>query len=261
MPTLPTGITRESGTIYDILKIDLAIARTNVEVEIIGDVISVVEITGTLDVRLNEKDEPLIELDKVSRTRIIPQKFTKLFFTNTAQPGKSATLYIGREASFIIDPKIVGTVGILDAADARINPAKEDGNLANLDIRLTELEKRLRWGEDIAEPSWTIGDEVTAPPAGTDLVSTTVGTGVSGRIFGIHIVANEANEFKLIWTSGGVTKSLRFAIPSASSIYIVSQTPMNKGYLADSGTTVSIQNVNAGSAGIVYQASLLYAEA
>jgi len=133
MPTLPSGVTRISGTLYDILTLDLGIARTDAEVEIIGDVISVIEITGELDVKLNEKDEPAIELDKVSRTRIIPKKFTKLFFTNTAQTGKSATLYIGREASFVVDPKIVGNVGLLDKTDTRINPATEDSVKALVD--------------------------------------------------------------------------------------------------------------------------------
>jgi len=118
---------------------------------------------------------------------------------------------------------------------------------------------KFRWGEDI-EPDWIVGAEATAPAAGTNLVSKTVGTGVTGRIFGIHISANEANEFKLIWTSGGVARSLRFSLASAGVIYIASQTPMNKDLLADEGTTISIQNVGAGSAGIVYQASLLYAE-
>jgi len=126
MRTLPSGITRVSGTTYDILGIDLGIARTDAEVEIIGDVISVIEITGELDVKLNEKDEPPIELDKVSRAVIKPAKFEKLFFTNVAQTGKSATLYVGREASFIVDPKIVGTVGLLDKTDTRIDPATED---------------------------------------------------------------------------------------------------------------------------------------
>jgi len=139
MPTLPSGITRSSGTLYDVLTIDLGIARSDVEVEITGDVISVIEITGELDVKLNEKDEPVIELDKATRITITPKKFTKLFFTNTAQAGKKATLYIGREASFVPEAQRVGSVGILDSADVRIDPAKEDGNLATLLARIQEV--------------------------------------------------------------------------------------------------------------------------
>jgi len=237
MPTLPTGITRESGTIYDILTIDLATARTNVEVEIAGDTISVISITGELDVRLNEKDEPLIELDKVTRTVIKPAKFIKLFFTNTAQPGKSATLYIGREASFIVDPKTVGEVGLVDSAGLRI----------------------IRWARDV-EPEWVHGTEVTAPAAGTSLVSKTVGTGKSGYVYGFLISAGEANDFKLNWTSGGTAYSMRITFGNAGTTQNVSRAALNEGLPADAGTSVTITNVNAGSAGIVYQARLLYTE-
>jgi len=139
MPTLPTGITRSSGTLYDVLTIDLGIARSDVEVEISGDVISVIEITGTLDVKLNEKDEPVIELDKATRITITPKKFTKLFFTNPAQTGKSATLYIGREASFVPEAQRVGSVGILDSADVRIDPSKSEETKALIDDTIKGL--------------------------------------------------------------------------------------------------------------------------
>jgi len=237
MPTLPSGITRVSGTIYDILNLDLGIARTDAEVEIIGDVISVIEITGELDVKLNEKDEPPIELDKVSRTRIIPKKFERLFFTNKAQAGKSATLYIGREASFIVDPTIIGEVGLIDSAGLRI----------------------IRWGRDI-EPEWVHGTEVTAPAADTSLVSKTVGAGMSGYFYGFLISAGEANDFKINWTSGGTSYSIRIVFGGKGTTQNLSKTPLNEGLPADAGTSITITNVSAGSAGIVYQARLLYAE-
>jgi len=150
MPTLPSGITRSSGTLYDVLTIDLGIARSDVKVEISGDVISVIEITGTLDVKLNEKDEPIIELDKATRITITPKKFTKLFFTNPTQTGKSATLYIGREASFVPEAQRVGSVGILDSADVRIDPSKSEETRALIDDTIKGL---LR----------SIGDAGTAP--------------------------------------------------------------------------------------------------
>jgi len=156
MPTLPSGITRSSGTLYDVLTIDLGIARDDVEVEITGDVISVIEITGTLDVKLNEKDEPVIELDKATRITITPKKFTKLFFTNPAQTGKSATLYIGREASFVPEAQRVGSVGILDSADVRIDPSKSEETKALIDDTIKGL---LR----------SIGDAGEAPANATGL--------------------------------------------------------------------------------------------
>jgi len=139
MPTLPTGITRSSGTIYDVLTLDLGIARSDVEVEISGDVVSVIEITGELDVKLNAKDEPVIELDKATRITITPKKFTKLYFTNAAQTGKSATLYIGREASFVPEAQRVGSVGILDSADVRIDPSKSEETRALIDDTIKGL--------------------------------------------------------------------------------------------------------------------------
>jgi len=139
LPTLPSGITRSSGTTYDVLTLDLGIARDNAEVELEGDVISRIYIDGELDLRLNEKDEPIIELDKIIRINVRPSKFKKLYFTNTAQTGKSCILHIGREASYVSEPGRWGVVGLLDIAETRINPAKEDGNLATLLTRIQEV--------------------------------------------------------------------------------------------------------------------------
>jgi len=69
-----------------------------------------------------------------------PLKFSKFFITNTAQAGKQAVLYLGKEASFESFPQRVGATGILDSVDVRIDPAKEDGNLKLLtDDALTSL--------------------------------------------------------------------------------------------------------------------------
>jgi len=138
MPTLPSGIAAQLGTTYTTLSIDLSVARDNVEVEIDGDVIAVLAITGELDLRLNEKDEPIIELDKFIRLVTKPARFRKLYFTNAAQAGKSATLYIGREASFEPWPQRSGVFGVLDSLDARIDPAREDGKLASIDSKLAD---------------------------------------------------------------------------------------------------------------------------
>jgi len=185
MPTLPTGITRSSGTLYDVLTIDLGIARSDVEVEITGDVISVIEITGTLDVKLNEKDEPIIELDKATRITITPKKFTKLFFTNPAQTGKSATLYIGREASFVPEAQRVGSVGILDSADVRIDPSKSEETKALIDDTIKGLFR-------------SIGDAGSAP-------ANTTGQTVLRRLWGIEKTQLETIRGQLEFPSDAVT--------------------------------------------------------
>jgi len=104
------------------------------------------------------------------------------------------------------------------------------------------------------EPKWIDGAEATAPAAGTALVSKTVSAG-TGRVFGVHITAGEANSFQLVV---GTTVVKRFTLGTAGTIHIVLNTPLADNIPA--GTTVKIVNVNAASTGVVYQASLLYDE-
>jgi len=259
MPTLPSGVAIEFGTTYDIVRIDLSVAHDNDEIVRSGDVISVISITGELDIRINEKDEPAIEIDKLTRIVTKPVKFTRFYITNTAQAGKEATLYIGKEASFEPVPQRVGTVGVLDTTDARINPAREDGKLANLDVALSVLWRWIRWGKAV-EPEWAHGGEITAPPANTWLVSRTVSAGKKGYFYGFLITAGEANDFRIAWTSGGEYRTIRIVFGGKGTTEGVGTVAMNEGMPADEGTTVLIQNINAGSAGVDYQARLLYAE-
>jgi len=126
--------------------------------------------------------------------------------------------------------------------------------------RLLSYAKGFRWGRDVA-PAWIVGSEVTAPAAGTALVSRAVSSGRSGYVYGLLITAGEANEFQLRWTSGGVARSLHFALPGRGTLLYVLPVALNEGLPADGGSTISVVNVNAGSSGVVYQAAILYAEA
>lgn len=120
--------------------------------------------------------------------------------------------------------------------------------------------KRIRWGKDL-EPEWVHGTEQTAPSANTDLVSKTVSTGKSGYIYGFFISAGEANDFLIKWTSGGSAYQIRIPFGGTGVLEAVSKAALNEGLPADAGTDIVIQNVNAGSSGIIYQARLLYGEA
>jgi len=131
--------------------------------------------------------------------------------------------------------------------------------LQNLDVALTTLAKLIRRGRNV-EPAWIYGGEVTAPAAGTALVSKTVGTGKVGYVYGIFITAQEANDFKLNWTSGATSYSIRIVFGGGGSLMSTFEIPINEGLPADAGSTISITNVNAGSAGVVYQAGILYVE-
>jgi hypothetical protein len=131
--------------------------------------------------------------------------------------------------------------------------------LQNLDVSLTTQATLKRFGRDVS-PFWIFGSEATAPAAGTALVSRTVTSGKTGYIYGFVITAGEANDFGLNWTSGGTARSIRFALSSRGSVVLISPVAINDGLPADGGSAVSITNINAGSSGTVYQATLLYAE-
>jgi hypothetical protein len=131
--------------------------------------------------------------------------------------------------------------------------------LQNLDVSLSALAALKRWGRNVA-PSWVLGAELTAPAAGTNLVSKAVSSGKSGYVYGLVISAGEANDFKLNWNSEASAKSLRFVLVSKGSIALISPVALNEGLPADGGSSITITNVNAGASGIVYQAMLLYAE-
>jgi hypothetical protein len=131
--------------------------------------------------------------------------------------------------------------------------------LQNLDVALSVQATLQRWGRNVF-PAWVHGNEVTAPPANTTLVSKTVTSGKSGYIYGFFISAGEANDFKINWTSGGTSYSRRIVFSGKGSMQYVDFVAFNEGLPASGGTSITITNVNAGSSGVVYQAAILYAE-
>ncbi|MEM2498488.1 MAG: hypothetical protein QXR81_08950 [Candidatus Nezhaarchaeales archaeon] len=151
----------------------------------------------------------------------------------------------------------MGIVNLFRRALERYGAAKST-DLAKLDVTLTSLARLMRWGID-AEPDWVEGAETTAPAAGTALVSKTVSAGKTGKVFGVHVVADEGNDFQL-GTFDGTTFTVRKRLPlgAKGTIFVVSGKPLINDVAA--GLQVQVRNVAAGSAGVVYQASLLYAE-
>ena len=120
--------------------------------------------------------------------------------------------------------------------------------------------KLVRWGREVS-PAWVHGDEVTAPVAGTALVSWTVPDDKTGYIYGFFISAGEGNDFRVNWVSGGVVYSKLIMFPSKGTLHFTDIVALNEGLPADPGTSITITVVNAGSAGVVYQAALLVATA
>ena len=116
-----------------------------------------------------------------------------------------------------------------------------------------------RWGRDVS-PEWVHAAEQTAPVAGTTLVTKSVTAGKTGYVYGFFISAQEANDFLLNWTSGGAARSKRLVFGSDGSTECVDPVALNEGLGADEGTNITITNVNAATAGKIYQANLLYGE-
>ncbi|MEM1710635.1 MAG: hypothetical protein QW820_07070 [Sulfolobales archaeon] len=199
-------------------------------------------------VRIRDAQDTSISIVEILRHMTWTSLSLAQLGATTAQPGESP-------------PPIVIAVGGFDGSLVRMLRTDSDGRLqvANLDVSLSYLWKLLRWGRDVS-PSWVHAAEVTAPAAGTALVSKTVSAGMSGYIYGFFISVGEANEFLINWTSGGASYSVRIPFGGKGALHYIDFAPLNEGLPADSGTTVSITNVNAGSAGIIYQARLLYAE-
>ncbi|MBA7683796.1 hypothetical protein ES703_92181 [subsurface metagenome] len=102
---------------YQKITLDLGIARTNELFWCVGDFIGVETITGSCTIRINEVGRDTINLQKVKKTYT---PFYRFYMTNTAQAGKTLTLYIGGDAAFEID--VVGKTGIVDSEGSDIDP-------------------------------------------------------------------------------------------------------------------------------------------
>jgi hypothetical protein len=133
------------------------------------------------------------------------------------------------------------------------------GFIKNLDVSLTTLSKLIKFNRNVS-PAWVYGSEVSAPAAGTALVSKTVSSGKSGYIYGVFISAGEPNDFRLTWVSATITYSIRIPFSGKGAMMVVFDVPINEGLPANAGSSVSVVIINAGSSGVVYQAGILYAE-
>jgi len=121
------------------------------------------------------------------------------------------------------------------------------------------LSQMVRYGR-YCTVMWVHGSEITAPTAGTTLVSKTVSNGRWGYIHGFIISATESNTFKILWNCGSAIYTSRIVLNAAGTMIYTSPVPLNEGMAASAETAIKIVNVNPGSAESVYQASLLYVE-
>jgi hypothetical protein len=175
---------------------------------------------------------------------------------------KNALESVGLDRLRVVAEVPLGELNLVKVGGTPLTGRDWSGDFAklqNLDVTLTTLATLKRWGRNVS-PTWVVGSEVAAPAAGTALVSRTVSTGKTGYVYGFLISSGESNDFRLTWTSGGTSRSLRIVLASKGTVVLISPVPVNEGLPADGGTSVSVTNVSAGSSGVVYQAAILYAE-
>jgi hypothetical protein len=101
------------------------------------------------------------------------------------------------------------------------------------------------------------GSYASAPAAGSTLNSFTVPAGLRGAVVAVLVDATEANLFDITWTSGGASKSYRLRLPSDGVLAYDFRPGLNVDDPADSGTSIAVKNVNAGSAGSSYKVDIL----
>ena len=111
---------------------DLGIARTAAVQEIQGDFLLVQTVTGNVSIQLNEKDTSFLDLTAINPITTV---FNRIYLTNTAQPGKTLIIVVGKDAAFgasvaASTSKLVNTSGV------QINPATEDTLAALTDHKL-----------------------------------------------------------------------------------------------------------------------------
>lgn len=136
--------------------------------------------------------------------------------------------------------------------------------LAQLDVALSTRASEatllnVRWGRNVS-PTWIHAAEVIAPVAGTALVTRVVTAGTVGYIYGFFIESQEANDFLINWTSGGIARSIRITFAGRGAIENVDQVAINEGLSADASTIITITNVTTAIPTMIYQARLLYTE-
>jgi len=120
---------------YQELTFDLGVERKDEELEISGDFILVEYLDGSAYIKLDNPGHDAIDLSVVKQIKTTPQKFNKIYITNTAQSGKTLKLLIGGAASFTAEKTVMGNVIIQDADG---NKAVVDSTNNALHVKVTE---------------------------------------------------------------------------------------------------------------------------
>ena len=186
---------------YQVKELSLTAARTDVEVQVEGDRLTV-QTNGTLDgvsIRFNMQGADPVPVKYFNPWR---QQFFKIFLTHTAQPGKTLYLAIGKAAS--------SEAMSFEMATEMVNKVSAvlDSSTANLGIGVTYTGEAFsieEWGRIIgscySDVAGTLYVDQREDGTNWDIRST-IDYPAGGLIgFTVEVVANEA---RLVFTNGAV---------------------------------------------------------
>ena len=116
---------------------------------------------------------------------------------------------------------------------------------------------RIHFGFPYTDAVFVRGSYVTAPAAGSNLLTYTVPADKKGAVVAVVLDATEGNFFDVVWTSGGQGRSYRFRLPADGVVAYDFRPGLNLDLPADPNTSIIIRNVNAAAAEAQYKADLL----
>jgi len=123
-------------------------------------------------------------------------------------------------------------------------------------LTVTDI-NRIHFGFPYSDAVFVRGSYVTAPAAGSNLITYTVPGGRKGAVVAVVLDATEGNFFDVVWTSGGQGRSYRLRLPSDGVMAYDFKPGLNLDLPADPNTSIIIRNVNAANAGSIYKADML----
>jgi len=123
-------------------------------------------------------------------------------------------------------------------------------------LTITDI-NQIAYGYPYTDTVFVRGSYVTAPAAGSDLITYTIPANKKGAVVAVVLDATEANLFDIVWTSGGVARSYRVRLPADGVMAYDFKPGLNLDLPADPNTSIAIRNVNAAAAGAQYKADLL----
>jgi hypothetical protein len=121
---------------YARVVIDLTVARDEEKIHLSGDYLAVASSTGAASTtwfRLNHRNSQKIYPNEIEK---LYASYKHILLTNAAEAGKQLVLYVGGALAGEIKVSSAGKTQLKNAAGTDINPATEDGNIADIEALL-----------------------------------------------------------------------------------------------------------------------------